>query len=512
MVSIFGMLFNRRRRLEQAAEPHGANAADGISQDQPPAATAAASASASMEGLRVGHGRRSAYATRDLTTGSIPKNLVFLGWPMMGSSMFRVVDMLADLVWAGLGFGTIAIAGIGAAQLWVQISMSSRIGIDTAVRAMVSRAVGAANLLLANRVALQGFSLSATFAFLLAALGILLAPQLMAILGVSDEVISQAVTYMRIQFVALAITALTQISSAILQASGDSMTPFRIQGISRILHLALSPLLIFGWGIPGFGGMGIAGAAVSNAVAAAAAFSWLFYVLFSGKSRLNLSFSGYFIDFPLIWRMIRLGAPASANNLERTLGDLVLFLFVAPFGTTTVAAYALSHRAHMLVNFGGMGMGQASGVLVGQNLGAGRPQRARYTVAWALAIVTSLSMISGALVIAFPSAVLSVFSPNPELMEIATVWLRIQAVGFMFVGASMVFNQSFSTAGDTLIPMFVTLITVWGIQQPLAHFLPGVGGLGQYGVALAPVIGTFARHLLYVPYFFWGPWLKKKVL
>ena len=149
---------------------------------------------------------------------------------MMGSSMFRVVDMLADLVWAGLGFGTVAIAGIGAAQLWVQISMSSRIGIDTAVRAMVSRAVGATNLPLANRVALQGFSLSATFALVLAVLGILLAPQLMAILGVSDEVIAQAVTYMRIQFVALSISALTQMSSAILQASGDSMTPFRSRG------------------------------------------------------------------------------------------------------------------------------------------------------------------------------------------------------------------------------------------------------------------------------------------
>ena len=117
-----------------------------------------------MEGVRVGHGRRSAYATRDLTTGSIPKNLVFLGWPMMGTSMFRVVDQLTDLVWAGLGFGTNAIAGIGAAQLWVQISMSSRQGLDTAVRAMVSRAVGANDLALANHLALQGFTLSTGFA------------------------------------------------------------------------------------------------------------------------------------------------------------------------------------------------------------------------------------------------------------------------------------------------------------------------------------------------------------
>ena len=334
----------------------------------------------------------------------------------------------------------------------------------------------------------------------------------MGLLGVSDAVIAEATMYMRIQFVALSINAQVQNSSTILQASGDSLTPFRTQAFGRILHLGLSPLLIFGWGIPGFGGMGIAGASVSNALAGTLAFFWLIYVLFTGKSRLHLTLTGYAIDFPLIWRMVRLGAPASANGLERNLGNLVLFLFIAPFGTTTVAAYALAQRAHTLVNFGGMGMGQASGVLVGQNLGAGQPKRARYTVAWAVAIVTGLSLISGGLVIAFPHVVLSIFSPNPELMDTATIWLRISGAGFVLVAASMVFNQSFSTAGDTLTPMLVTLVAVWGIQQPLAFLLPRVTDLGEYGVALAPVVGTFARHLIYVPYFFWGPWLNKRVL
>ena len=465
-----------------------------------------------IRGGALRRGRRSAYATRDLTTGSIPRNLVFLAWPIIGSSIFRVVEMLADLLWAGLGFGTAAIAGVGTAQMWVQIGMGSRRGLDTSVRAMVSRAVGANNLPLANQVALQGLTLNAAVSLVIALIGVLLTPQLMRLVGVGDEVIAEATPYMRIQFVALAIAAMTQMSSAIFQASGDSLTPFRVEVFSRVSHLVLSPLLIFGWSIPEFSGMGIAGAAVSNALTGTLGFSYLIYILFTGKSRMHLTFSGYTIDLPTIGRMVRLGLPASANNLERTLGDLVLFLFVAPFGTVTVAAYILAHRAHQVVNFASGGTGQASGVIVGQSLGADRPQRARQTVVWAVGIVAYVALISGSLVIAFPQVILSIFNPSPELLEVATVWLRIQAVGFIVVAPSRVFNQSFSTAGDTLTPMLVTLLTVWGIQQPLAYVLPRITDLGEYGVAIAPVIAQFSRNLIYVPYFFWGPWLRKQVL
>ena len=465
-----------------------------------------------VRGGALRRGRKSAYLTRDLTTGSVPRNLVFLAWPIVGSSIFRVVEMLADLFWAGLGFGTAAIAGVGTAQLWVQIGMGSRRGLDTAVRAMVSRAVGANNLPLANHIALQGLTLGAVVSLVLAFIGILLTPQLMRLVGVGDDVVAEATMYMRIQFVALAIAAMTQIIGSIFQASGDSLTPFRIQVFSRVSHLVLSPLIIFGWGIPGFSGMGIAGASVSNALTGSLGLSYLIYILFTGKSRMHLTFTGYTIDLPTIWRMVKLGLPASANQLERTLGDLVLFLFVAPFGTISVASYILAHRAHQVVNFAAGGMGQASGVIVGQSLGADRPQRARQTVIWAVYIVTYIALISGSLVIAFPQVVLSIFNPSPELLEVAKVWLWIQAVGFIVVAPSRVFGQSFSTAGDTLTPMLVTLLTVWGIQQPIAYVLPRITDLGQYGVAVAPVIAQFSRNLIYFPLFFWGPWLKKEVL
>ena len=477
---------------------------------KPPVADAAAPP-APHDG-RVRGGRRSAYAARDLTSGSIPRNLLFLAWPIVTSNTLRVVDQLADLFWAGLGFGTTAIAGIGAAQQWAMVAMTGRMGLDTAVRAMISRAVGAGDHALANHVAMQGLTLSIIFSIVMGALGIVFTPLLLGVLGISDEVVGQATTYMGIQFVAVSITGLMMISAAILQASGDSMTPMRVDLVARVVHLVLSPFLIFGWGIPGFGGMGIAGAAVSNALAGSLGFSLLAYILFTGRSRVHLTFKGYYVDFPLIWRMVRIGGPAAVTSVERSLGHLVLFRFVTPFGTTVVAAHSLVQRTQMLINPAGMGMGQASGILVGQNLGAGQPRRARQTVAWALALVIALNMVTGSLAVSFPHVFMAIFTPSPELMDVATVWLRILALSFIMTGASMVFGQSYNTAGDTLVPMLVTLVTVWGIQQPMAYLLPKVTELGAYGVAWAPVIAVFARMCIYVPYFFWGPWLKKKVI
>ena len=460
-------------------------------------------------GLRRG---RTARGTRDLTTGSIPKNLLSLAWPIITSNTLRIVDQLADFVWAAWGFGIVALAGIGAAQQWSMLAMTGRMGLDTAVRAMVSRAVGAGDHALASHIALQGFTLSIAFSAVMGALGIVLTPLLLRVLGVDDAVIDQANSYLRIQFVAVSTTGLMMMGAAILQASGDSFSPLRVDLVTRVLHLVLSPFLIFGWGIPGFDGMGIAGAALSNALAGTVGFALLIRILFGGRSQMHLSFRGYFVDFRMIWRIVRLGTPAAVTSIERAMGHLVLFMFVAPFGTTTVAAYSIVRRTQTLINPGGMGMGHAAGILVGQNLGAGKPRRARLTVTWALGIIIGFNLVSGGLAIAFPRVFMLVFNPSPELMDIATVWLRILALSFILTGASMVFGNSFNTAGDTLVPMLVTLVTIWGVQQPLAYILPKYTDLGQYGVAWAAVIGSIARVGIYIPYFIWGPWLKKKVL
>lgn len=454
--------------------------------------------------------RRSLTTTRDLTEGGVRRNLWFLAWPQMLGGVFNASDQIADLFWAGrvVGFG--AIGGIGVAQTYGQLLMMARMGLDTGMQALISRAVGAKRIDLANHVVLQAFTLTALLSLVLVLLGIACAPVLLRILGVSAEVAAVTVTYLQFQFISAGVHSLRQTTGSALQASGDSLTPMKSTIASRLLHLGLTPFLIFGWmNLPE---MGIAGAAVANVVAQAVGFAWNVYALGSGKSLLHLQVSAFQLDLPLMARIIKIGTPAAATQMERGFSEILLIRLVSPFGDVALAAYALTRRLERITNIGSQGMGRASGVLVGQNLGAGRPERARSTVKWAIAYVLVIRGIAGIFLIVFPAFFVSIFSSDPSFIETAIIWLQIQALAGTLLGGGQVFQQSFNVAGDTLAPMLVTFMSMWVLEIPLAFVLSQWTGLGEYGIAWAIFVAMAARFALYGGYYFTGRWLRVQVL
>lgn len=453
--------------------------------------------------------RRHSYATRDLTRGSVPRHLWFLAWPQMIEQVLTIADHLADMVWAG-HLGARSIAGLGVAQSYSQLAMTGRMGFDTAMRAMVGRAVGAGDVRTANHVVLQAFTLSAAFSLLVMIVGVLLTEPLMRLLGVSDAVVAAGADYMRVQFIGQGAIAYRMMTGAALQASGDTLTPMKATTVVRVIHIALSPCLVFGWLF--FPELGLAGAAVANCLAQFVGGSLNLRALLAGTSRLHLQLRSYRLDVPLLRQIARLGAPAAVTSAERTIAQLMLIGIVAPFGDHVLAAFSLTRRSEMIAHMGMGGLGQSSGILVAQNLGAGRPERARAAVRWAILYSTALLVILGALLFVFAEPVLAVFNDEPELLGTAAVWLRIQVAGFVFLGAATVFMQSFNTAGDTMAPMIVTLFSIWGVQQPLALVLPGLWGLGEYGVGWAINAALLVRCAAFVPYYYWGPWMKRRVI
>jgi putative MATE family efflux protein len=500
-----------RARLEtRTAEPGQSSPAEQTILVSDPERPRTATAVQARPGGAGGGGRRSAYATRDLTEGSIPRNLWFLAWPQIIEGVLNVADQMVDLFWAGRGFGSRAIAGIGVAQNYTQFIMTGRQGLDTGMQAMVSRAIGAGNIGLANHITLQALTLSGAYSLTMVLLGVFFTEDLLRLLGVSNEVIAQGSLYMRVQFLGAAGIAFRMMAGSALQASGDTMTPMKATAATRILHIVLSPLLAFGW--LGFPTLGLAGLAAANVLAQLVGAGMNFRALFTGTSRLHLTLRGYRLDFAIIWRQVRIGAPASVTGMERPLAQLVLVGFLAPFGDYALASYALANRAQMFVNLGMWGLGRSSGVLVGQNLGAGKTARARETILWAIGFMGMVNGILVSLVFFFPGAFLSIFNQEPELLSIAIPWLRIQVIGYLFMGASQIFMQSFNTAGDTVVPMFVTVGTIWGVQQPLAYFFSRYTTLGEFGIAWAIVIAMLAPLFVYIPYYIWGPWWRKRVL
>jgi Na+-driven multidrug efflux pump len=233
--------------------------------------------------------------------------------------------------------------------------------------------------------------------------------------------------------------------------------------------------------------------------------------LFRGTSRIQLHLSEYRFDPAMLMQLGKIGLPAAVNGMERSMAQLILVGLVTPFGDNALAAYTITRRVEMFANLGSQGLGQASGIIVGQSLGAGRPERAKETVLWATGYVVTVKTIFSLFVFFFPELILSIFSRDEEFREVAAIWVRIQVFGYLAMGMSQVAMQSFMTAGDTLFPMVVTLVTIWGVQQPLAYLFSQDLGLGQYGIAWAMTAAMFARLVFYIPYFFSGRWLRVRL-
>ncbi len=460
-------------------------------------------------GGRGGGGRR--FGMVDLSQGSIPKHLWKLSWPQVIESILNILDQMIDLVWAGrLPGGHTNIAALGVGQTFTQFGMMARQGFDTALRAMVSRAVGAGDIRLANHVVLQAFTLNVVYCIVLVVSGILLTDFLLASIGASDETVASAGMYMKVQFVGIATTAIRNMSGAALQASGDVITPLKATSITRIVHIVSSPFLMFGWLF--FPEAGLAGAAWANVASQLAGAVLNYYALFNGSGRLHLTLKGYHMDLPLMKRMIGIGAPASATGTERAISQVVLMYIVSPFGDVALAAYALARRVEMFANFGSMGFAQASGIMVGQNLGAKKPERAKKALQWGLVFVAGFKFIVAIPLLLIPYLFLMIFTDNKDVLELGSDWLRIMAITAFFLGWGQVFAQTFNVAGDTITVMLVTLAAVLLVEMPMAYVYSHIFGMGPLGVAWAQLTAMVVRAGLFLPLYFWGRWLRIKVI
>ncbi len=426
-----------------------------------------------------------------------------------------------EIVWAGF-LGTSSIGGIGVAQGWVQLFNTARTGLDSATRAMVSRAIGAGDHRAASHAAMQALLLNGGLALIILVIGSALAYPLLRVIGVSDAIAEEGASYLRWRFISTTTFAVLMVTMSILQAAGDPITPMKANMVGRVIHMIVSPFLIFGWGVPG---MGIAGSAAGFTIAQIISVAITAHALFSPSARFQLSLKGVSVDFPMMWRMLKIGLPASVTSGERSLAQLLLIGIVAPFGDVAIAAFALVQRLQSFVNLGLVGLAQAAGVLSSQNLGAQRLDRARASANWAVIFTVVLCIVFGILFYAVPEQILHLFTRDEALVATGVTWLRIMAIGFLFMGVGDVFMYVLNTAGDTVLPMIVSLLSIWAVQQPAAIFLSGqtVGmeifgqplpvltGLGDQGVVWAMVVALIFRLCIYAPYFYLAPWYRKKI-
>ena len=447
-------------------------------------------------------------AGRDLVSGSILRNLLTLSWPMIVGNSVNMLGPTVDMIWVGR-LGSAVIAGVGVTGIAVMLAQSGLMGLFTGMRAMVARFIGAGDEKTANHIAQQAIVIGAASSIILAVIGVFLSEWILTLIGVEQEVIDESANYMRIQFIGMTAMAFRSMAEGVMQASGDAATPMKIAVGFRLVHIVISPFLIFGWWI--FPQMGLNGAAVTNVISQSLGTVLAFWFLMTGRSRLKLSFTGFHIDWPTIWRIVRIGLPASFMGMEQNLRGFIFIKFMAPFGTLAMAAHTLVGRIEMILFMPAFGLGMAAGVLTGQNLGAGKPDRAEKSGWTAAGILQIFIIVVCVALLLWAEWPVRVFTSDAELISLSVTFIRIAVVGYLIMGMASIFQQCITSAGDTVIPMIVSLVTGWLVQLPLAYFLPKMWGLEVYGVRWALVVPMAIGAAAYTIYFRMGRWKEKKV-
>ncbi|MFC1892339.1 MATE family efflux transporter, partial [Thermodesulfobacteriota bacterium] len=410
---------------------------------------------------------------RDWTKGSTIRNLLALSWPIIVSDSLNLIGPTIDMIWVGR-LGAASIAGVGVAGMVLMVSRLGIMGINTGNRAMVARFMGANDNAGAIHTARQAFIVSVAYATIIASIGIIYAESILSLFGVGADVVSEGATYIRVAFISAIAMALHVVPEGIMQASGDTVTPMKISITMRIIHVILGPFLIFGIWI--FPRMGVTGAAMASLISLTIGMLISLWVVFTGRSRLRLTLKNFSIDFNIIWRIIKIGLPASVMMAQQRFGRILLLAFVAPFGTSAVAGYVLLERIEVFVRTPAMGFGRGAGVLVGQNLGAREPDRAEKSAWHATGFSESIVIVIAIILFLWPGHVIHIFSPDPQLIKTVGIFLRIMAIGYLTLGFDAVLVQSLSGAGDTMPAMIMNVMRMWVITLPFAYILPKITG------------------------------------
>jgi putative MATE family efflux protein len=427
---------------------------------------------------------------------------------MMVTEGLYILGISIDMVWVGK-LGPAAIAGVGVAGIFAGLQMLIMTGLSVGTRAMVARCVGADDAPTAIHAAQQAMVIALAYTVVMTAVGVMFAKPMLALMGLEPDVVDEGTKYMRILFAGSVTVGYWTMAYSIMQAAGDVKTPLRIIVLFRILHLVLCPFLVLGWWV--FPAMGGSGAALANLISRGLGMAIALWVLFTSGSRLRLTLKNFKLDPRMIWRMVKIGIPASVMGVQMSMSMLLVAWLMVPFGTLAVAAHSLMQRVEMLLFPVCLGLGLGAGVLVGQNLGAKQPKRAEKSGWLAVGFSEVLMVLCSAVILVWAEDIVRVFNREPLLVDTTSLFLRIAVVGYLVQGFSIVLMQAISGAGDTIPPMLISVLTSWGFQLPLAYILSRYTHLGFLGVRWALALGIIASSLAFTLYFLLGRWKRKRI-
>ena len=445
---------------------------------------------------------------RDFTETSLGKAIFLLAVPMILEMMMESVFAVVDIFFVSR-LGADAVATVGITESVMTIVYAVGIGLSTATTALVARRVGEKEPRKAGNAAFQAILVGAIFSFIVAIPGFVFAKEFLMLMGASEQMAETGFYYPMIMFGGNLVIMLLFIINAVFRSSGDAAISMRVLWLANLINLILDPLLIFGWGpIPA---LGIKGAAIATTTGRGVAVLYQFYLLFKGNGRIHLDVRNLSVRLKVMIKLLRLSVGGIFQYLIATSSWIVLVRMISAFGPEVLAGYTIAIRIIIFALLPAWGLSNAAATLVGQNLGADKPERAERSVWITAGANVGMMTFICIIILSIPEKLVLLFIDDPSVLQSGITTLQWMGGGFIFYALGMVVVQGFNGSGDTLTPTKINLVCFWLLEIPLAYLLSIQFDLKLPGVCMSIVLAETLLTIIGIIVFRRGKWKLRKV-
>ena len=441
---------------------------------------------------------------KDLTEGKEGKLILQFAMPMVFGNVFQQLYNVVDSIIIGNYIGKEALAAVGASFPIIFLLIALVIGLGSGFTIIVSQYFGAKKYDQVRRTIDTTYIILFFAAILITITGIAFSGPIFRLTELPESVLPQAKEYLNVYFLGTIFFFGFNGTSAILRGMGDSKTPLYFLIIATITNILLDLLfvVVFEWGVRG--------AAFATVLSQAGAFFTAVIYLNKRHPIVNISFRKYIFDRDILRSSVRIGLPSGLQQTFVAAGLIALYGIVNQFGTSTIAAYSVATRIDSFASLLAMNFAAALAAFVGQNLGANKPERIKAGFRSTWLITSAISLTISAVVILFGKSLMGLFTPDPKVIAIGNDYLVIVSSFYIVFSTLFVVSAVMRGAGDTLVPMFITLFALWVVRVPASYLL--AEHLGVKGIWWAVPLGWSAGMILAYLYYLTGKWKTKGVV
>ncbi|MGS2726561.1 MATE family efflux transporter [Psychroserpens sp. BH13MA-6] len=445
---------------------------------------------------------------QEFTSGSIRKAVFMLSIPMILEMLMESVFAVVDIFYVSK-VSVNAVATIGLTESVITLVYALAIGLSMAATAIVARRVGEKNTEAASRAAVQVIILGLAISVLISIVGIIFPKEILALMGGEPDLIAEGYGYTQILLGGNVTIMLLFLINAIFRGAGDASMAMWTLILSNGLNIILDPIFIFGVGpVPAYG---VEGAAIATTIGRGTAVLFQLLVLIYGWSTIKIGVKDVVLRIGVMLNLVKVSLGGIGQFLIGTSSWVFLMRIMSEFGSEVLAGYTIAIRVMMFTFMPAWGMSNAAATLVGQNLGAKKPDRAEKSV-WKTGKYCAIFMgFVSLLYLSFAPQIMAWFTNVPEVISQGSLCLRIIAAGYIFYAYGMVVINSFNGAGDTMTPTLINFVCFWVFQLPFAYIMAISFELGSIGVFLAIVLAEVLIAIIAIIWFRKGRWKLKEV-